>query len=232
MCGIKENQANVFFQDAISESVSRLLHATHGTALVSQPEEILIENTRKIVMAAKSKYATIVELEAIKQQPDERAENFLAKLSTKARQVGFKKSAKCPCEPPVDVQIDYTEEVVLAKFLAGLRDKEIKKDLMKKATLELIEAVEMVTIHKMAERSKTNLSDPMSCQQTSSASTRSARRTKTRIRISPNARGAAAQTTGQVLSTERRSGRPGAKHPTPVDLPITSKKRVSKAESQ
>ena len=55
----------------------------------------MIENTKNLIVASKSRYASMVELETIKQQPEERAEAFLAKLKTKARQIGYTKTVQC-----------------------------------------------------------------------------------------------------------------------------------------
>lgn len=154
MCNINADNANVFFRDALPDDVCRMLHSNYGAGVAALTEEALIETTMNLVVVAKSRFAYIVELEGMRQEHDERAEAFLARLKNKVRQIGLKKSRHCGCDPGTDVEIDYSEDIVLNKFIAGLLDDEIKEDLMKATDLTLATASNLVITHEMAKRSR------------------------------------------------------------------------------
>ena len=94
MCAINAANANMFFRDSLPEEVGRMLYSTYGNDVAKQDEATLIANTKKMVVQAKTKYALVVELEGVHQQPDEKAEAFLARLKLAACQIGFKKKKK------------------------------------------------------------------------------------------------------------------------------------------
>ena len=115
MCGINADNINMFFRDALPEEVTRLLYSTYGSDLAKQKKADLVENTRKLVVPETSKYASIVELEGMRQQHNERSDAFLARLKNKARHIGFEKTVQCSCDPPTNVRVTYCEEMVLSK---------------------------------------------------------------------------------------------------------------------
>ena len=60
----------------------------------------------------------------MQQGPDETALNFETRLKPVARTGKFKVSGVCICTRQVD--LDYTDEMVLDNFVRGLTDEEIK----------------------------------------------------------------------------------------------------------
>ena len=55
---------------------------------------------------AKSRMAAVVEMKAMKQQADEKAEAYLARLKSAGRRIGFKATKKCSCGCNADVEVD------------------------------------------------------------------------------------------------------------------------------
>lgn len=165
---IQPNEANDLFRDCLPEDVQFIVHSTYGKDVALQSEKDLIENVKALVVMSKSRVAAVVEMKAIKQQPEERAESFLAKLMSAGRRIGFKKKKKCTkagCNE--EIEVDFTDDIIRDDFIAGLADDEIRGELMKKDINTLDEALKLVTAHEMAKRSQASLSTPESASKIS-----------------------------------------------------------------
>ena len=124
-----------------------------GEDVNSQSEDMLLENVEKLVVLKRSKQAIIIELEKSVQLPDEGAEKYLTKLKDLARQAGFSKTVKCPCTPAVDVVVNYSDEIVLNRLVAGMTDIEMQRELIKIDNMILPLALKIVTDNERAKRS-------------------------------------------------------------------------------
>ena len=74
-----------------------------------------------------------------------------------SKQTKFKKTVKCTncggAEGFNDVEVDFSEEIVLNNFLAGLADPEIQRELVNKENLTLEMAVQYTADQEWAKRS-------------------------------------------------------------------------------
>ena len=100
--------------------------------MATQTIDVLKANVKALVVMAKSRVASVVEMKAMKQQPDEKAEAFLARLKSTARRIGFKLTKRCGCGCNKDVEVDYTDEIIRDEFIAGIFDDESRGELMKR----------------------------------------------------------------------------------------------------
>ena len=167
-CNIQPGEANDLFRDCLPEDVQFIVHSTYGKGVALQDEKDLIENVKALVVMSKSRVAAVVEMKSIKQQPEERAESFLAKLMSAGRRIGFKKKKTCTkvgCNE--EIEIDFTDDIIRDDFIAGLADDEIRGELMKKDVNTLDDALKLVTAHEMAKRSQASLSTPESASKVS-----------------------------------------------------------------
>ena len=165
-CNIQPARMNDCFRECLPEEVQYMVHNTYGKDVEKQDEVTLKANVRMLVVMAKSRVASVVEMKAIRQQPEEKAEAFLARLRSAGRRIGFKKTKKCTCT--LDVEVDYTDDVVRDEFIAGLADDEIRSELMKVDVKTLDDALKLVMAHEMAKRSQQSLTTPESANKLSS----------------------------------------------------------------
>ena len=105
-CNIPPDQSNDCFRECL-----------HGPDVSSQTIQDLKTNVNKLVVMAKNRVASVVELKAIKQQQ-------LARLKSAARRLDFKMTKACECGK--DVTVDYTEDIIRDEFIAGLLDEDAR----------------------------------------------------------------------------------------------------------
>lgn len=159
-CNIQEGDKNDCFRECLPEDVQFIVHSTYGQDVSKQNLATLKANVKALVVMAKSRVASVVEMKAIRQQPEEKAEIFLSRLQSAGRRIGFKKKKACTCL--LEVEIDYTEDIVRDEFIAGLADDEIRSELMKEDVKTIDEALRITMAHEMAKRSQKLLALPES----------------------------------------------------------------------
>ena len=90
----------------------------------------------------------MVEFKSIKQQQDEKAESFMARLKCSARRIDFKIKKMCECGK--EVEVDYTEDMVKDEFITGLLDEEACAELMKKGVKKCRSAAKRLYLAQQA----------------------------------------------------------------------------------
>ena len=128
--------------------------STYGAGLTTQDEDTLISNVKKLVVRSRNKLASAVELLKLRQDADQTVESYLAKMRAVARQCDFKVTKPCSHNPPVDVEIDYSENVILRQLLVGMHDEELQRDLLTKENLTLPVAEKAIADMEAAKRSQ------------------------------------------------------------------------------
>ena len=112
----------------------------------------LLEQARLLVIKRRNKYVHRHKLNLMRQDENEPAIGFETRLHPAARTGKFKKKGKCPVlNCTGEIEIDYTEEMVLDNFIRGLSDEEIKskvfamqeEDCTPEKVLRFVEAEEL-----------------------------------------------------------------------------------------
>ena len=115
-------------------------------------ERELLEQARLLVIKRRNKYVHRHKLNLMRQDENEPAIGFETRLHPAARTGKFKKKGKCPVlNCTGEIEIDYTEEMVLDNFIRGLSDEEIKskvfamqeEDCTPEKVLRFVEAEEL-----------------------------------------------------------------------------------------
>ena len=115
-------------------------------------EQLLLDNAKLLVINRRNKNVHRYKLNTMKQDHDEPAIRFESRLPPAARTGKFKKKGKCNIlNCPGEIELDYTEEVVLDNFIRGLADEEIKskvfalqdEDCTSEKLLRFVEAGEL-----------------------------------------------------------------------------------------
>ena len=96
-----------------------------ATAYEALNEQQLLNNAKQLVVKKRNKYVHRYRLTHMKQGSDEAAINFETRLQPLARVGKFKKKGKCACGS--EVEIDYTDKMVLDNFIRGIADEEISQ---------------------------------------------------------------------------------------------------------
>ena len=111
-----------------------MLFDTYGETGNDMTEKDLLEHLEHLIMRKRNKLASVIELLAAKQDASQKILAFLAQLKSKGRHCQLYKKCECGKE------VDYTEEVVLFRLVAGVSDLELQEDLLKIEDLNLQEA--------------------------------------------------------------------------------------------
>ena len=115
-------------------------------------EQELLDQAKLLVIKRRNKNVHRHKLNLMKQDPDEPAIGFETRLQSATRTVKFKKKGKCPVlNCTGEIEVDYTEEMVLDNFIRGLSDEEIKskvfamqeEDCTPEKVLRFVEAEEL-----------------------------------------------------------------------------------------
>ena len=111
----------------MGETYTRVFGRLGPAAYASLTEQELLNNAKLLVVKRRNKYVHRFKLTNMKQGLDEPAIGFEYRLQPVARTGRFKKKGKCNiADCPGEIEVDYTEEMVLDNFIRGLADEEIK----------------------------------------------------------------------------------------------------------
>lgn len=149
LAGVLVANANVELRKCLPPEVGLLLHKTYGQEVETQNENTLLDNIRKLTVRVRNKLAAAVELNQLRQEPDQPVETFLAKLKILARQSNLK--TQCSCDPAREV--DFSDMIVMNQLVTGVYDPDIQKELLKKENLTLEQAIKIASDHEAAKRS-------------------------------------------------------------------------------
>ena len=108
----------------LGETYTKVFGRLGVTAYDALTEQSLLEKAKELVVIRRNKLVNRMKLASMQQGPDETALNFETRLKPVARTGKFKVSGVCICTRQVD--LDYTDEMVLDNFVRGLADEEIK----------------------------------------------------------------------------------------------------------
>lgn len=148
-------------QDCLSPEINRILYSTHGPLLTTQNEATVLNNIKSLVVRARNPLVSVVELMRLHQGSDQPVQTFLAQVKSTARHCMFK--VKCTCE----LNVDYTDQMVLHQLLVGLYDNEVQEDLLAIDNITLDKAIKLVTDREAAKRSQGTInSDSMAAVST------------------------------------------------------------------
>ena len=144
-------QAANHLLECLSPEVYRVLFDTYGDAVNDMTEVDLTANIEHLVVRKRNKLAQVMELMAAKQDSGQKILGFLSQLKSKARHCQL--STRCECGKVVD----YTDEVVLFRLVAGVSDPELQEDLLKVDNLSLKEAEKLAIAKESAKNSQAEM---------------------------------------------------------------------------
>ena len=124
--GITILQAPVYLFNCLdSDLKDDILRANPSTEIAQMTEAQLIETIKTLAVKIESKLVHRIRMGQATQPPGSSIKNFQATLKGQSKLCQFK--VKCPtCQ----VDIDYSEEVILDQLIRGIGDKEILADLL------------------------------------------------------------------------------------------------------
>ena len=121
--GMNKHQLGSMLGETYTRVFGSLGPATYGSLM----ERELLDNAKLLVVKRRNKYVHRFKLTNMKQGLDEPAIGFESRLQPTARTGRFKKKGKCNIlNCPGEIEVDYTEEMVLDNVVRGLADEEIK----------------------------------------------------------------------------------------------------------
>ena len=121
-------------------------------AYAALTEQELLDQAKLLVIKRRNKYVHRHKLNLMQQDVDEPAIVFETHLHPAAITGKFTKKGKCPVlNCTGEIEVDYTEEMVLDNFIRGLSDEEIKskvfamqeEDCTPEKVLRFVEAEEL-----------------------------------------------------------------------------------------
>ena len=121
---VQVGNENLLLASVLAETYTKVFGRLGATAYEALTEQSLLERARELVVIRRNKLVNRMKLASMQQGPDETALNFETRLKPVARTGKFKVSGVCICTRQVD--LDYTDEMVLDNFVRGLADEEIK----------------------------------------------------------------------------------------------------------
>ena len=137
---------------ALGETFTKVFGRLGPAAYTALTEQELLAQARLLIIKRRNKYVHRHKLNLMKQDQDEPAIGFESHLQPAARKGKFKKKGKCTVlNCPGEIEVDYTEEMILDNFSRGLVYKEIKskvcamqeKDCTPEKVLRFVEAEEL-----------------------------------------------------------------------------------------
>ena len=150
--------------ECADDSLRRDLNRTFGS-LANSTEEHTLDALKSLAVKPENILVARAQLQNLHQDRDESARAFCARLRGQAGVCNFTKSKTCTCN--VEVQVDYSEDIIRDALIRGLSDEDIKlevlgqcrQDLSLDDTLQMIEAKES---GKRSARMLSNQNFPMS----------------------------------------------------------------------
>ena len=111
----------------LGETYTKLFGKLGPAVYESLTEQELLDNAKLLVIKRRNKHVYRYKLTNLQQDHDKPAIGFESHLQSAARTGRFKKKGKCNIlNCPGEIEVDYTEEMVLDNFVRGLADEEIK----------------------------------------------------------------------------------------------------------
>ena len=144
-------QASNHLLECLAPEVYKVLFDTYGETVNDMTEKDLLEHLEHLIVRKRNKLASVMELLAAKQDTGQKILAFLAQLKSKGRHCQLSKRCECGKE------VDYTEEVVLFRLVAGVSDLELQEDLLKVENLNLEEAEKLAVAKESAKSSQAEM---------------------------------------------------------------------------
>ena len=137
--------------ECLSDSVYTTLFNSFGAAIREQTETQLLANIEHLVVRKRNRMASILEFTSMKQESDQRILSFASKLKSLGRHCAFRTDCSC------GKQVDFTNDMVLFRLVAGLADAEIQEELLTKELSGLEEAEKIAVAMESAKASQTEI---------------------------------------------------------------------------
>ena len=110
----------------LGETYTKVFGRLGPATYASLTEQELLDNAKLLVIKRWNKYVHRYNPTNMQQGHDEPAIGFESYLQSAARTGRFKKKGKCNIlNCPGEIEVDYTQEMVLDNFVRGIADEEI-----------------------------------------------------------------------------------------------------------